>query len=781
MGPSAPITDGKLMASIDEFSDTSLDTINDDGRAPKTRVKTAMQAKSIYDALLRSDTERAKRRALVKGMTDGNPPYRQSDLRAEGLDYRCNINFRISESYLNNAWGAFYDVKTEAPTIATVKLKHKDPNVAELYSRIVTQHFDWLLKYETSLDPRWQKSQREMVQYGIGPFVFQDEYDWRPHAVLAGQLKVPERTQSDVTEWELATIEADYLPDKLWEKIIHEPEAQKVGWDIKATKDAIMNASPETQKGGVYRTWEWHQQQLKNGSLSYSMTSKTIRTVHLFIREFAKKDEPEGKISHKIILADDTASKPDAFLFEKIGRFDNWKQCVHPMYYDIGDGGFHHAVTGMGVKMYSLMLYQNRLLCNQADKAMAPKMVFKPTTASGVEDFAMQQYGEYMVINDGFDAVQVPMAGIMEEGMIFNREVTGIIASNLSQYRQNLQEKSGNPITAEEVKFKAGQQASLGKTQLNRYYEQLDGLYAEQYRRAASKDWLPTMCGAERALEFQKRCKDDGVPLSALREVEHVCATRVAGQGSEYMRQQSLDFLLGAIMPMLPESGRDSLIRDVIAARVGNSGATRYYPTPQGQEKPTDQNAEATQWVAVMKVGVPFIATDTQNPVIYAQVFLLAGAQSVQSLQQGGNPAEVAGFLALIGPAIAANLEKIKQDPSRKAVYEVLNGQFQELAKIHDELVQQLQAQAQQQQEDQANAQQAFDKTQAELQLKKLKQDVMLQLRAEAQQFKQALSLDQHRQDLVIKDATAATDIRNTTAKTDAAVQAKEKNGAKTN
>lgn len=767
------------MPAIDEFSDTTLDTISQEGRAPKTRVKTALQAKSIYDNLLRADMTRSKKRSLVKGLIDGNPPYRAADLKAAGMDHRCNINFRQSESYLNNATGAFYDVATEAPSRVTVKLKHKDPNVASVWSRIVTEHFDWLVKYEPCLDVRWQISQREMVQYGIGPMVFQDEYDWRPHAVLAGQLKVPERTKADTSEWEVATIEVDYLPDKLWEKIIHEPESQRVGWKVGTVKDAIMNASPETQKNGVYKTWEWHQQQLKNGSLSYAMTSKTIKTVHLFIREFAGKDEPEGKISHKIILADDTPESGMDFLFEKIGRFDNWKQCVHAMYYDIGDGGFHHAVTGMGVKMYGPMEYQNRLLCNQADKAFTPKLMFKPTTAGSTEDFGLQQFGEYSVLNDGWDAVQTPMSGIMEEGMIFNREVTGIIASNLSQYRQNLQEKSGNPITAEEVKFKAGQQASLGKTQLSRYYEQLDGLYAEQYRRAASDKLLKTMCGAERALEFQKRCENDGVPKSALREVEHVCATRVVGQGSDYMRQQSLDFIFGAVLPMLPESGRDNLIKDVIASRTGNANVMRYYPTAQGQEKPNDQMAFAAVQIGSMKDGIPAVVTDTQNPVIFAQTFLQAGAQAVQTLQQGADPAEVAGFLELLGAAIAAHLQKLKADPSRKAVYTVLNDQFEQLAKIHDELVKMLTDQAQQQQADKAASQQQFDKQQAEIMLKQQKQIAQLEMRQQAHEQKLSQSAETHRQALVLADASTATDIRNQTVKTDAAAQAKERNGSK--
>ena len=153
-----------------------------------------------------------------------------------------------------------------------------------------------------------------------------------------------------------------------------------------AVKQAIISASPDYYRGGTYQTWEYVQQQLRNGSFYWGGVSKVIRCVHMFYREFRKGNEAEGKITQLIFLVDfqNQMSKGD-FLFEKVGRYANWNECVHPMYYNHGGGGFHHSVIGMGVSMYSAVAFRNRLLCNLADKAMMPKLMLKPTSEEAFE------------------------------------------------------------------------------------------------------------------------------------------------------------------------------------------------------------------------------------------------------------------------------------------------------------------------------------------------------------------------------------------------------------
>jgi hypothetical protein len=362
----------------------------------------------------------------------------------------------------------------------------------------------------------------------------------------------------------------------------------------------------------------------------------------------------------------------------------------------------------MGTKFYAAMEYQNRLICRLADDAFAPKIMFKPTTASDRKKLSIAHFGQYAVIPSGLEMQQMPINGLMEDGMLFNREMTGQIAANLSQYRQNLENPNGkgNPATATQIVHDASEQSRLGKTQLNRYFAQLDDLYMEKFIRARNPNLSDLNPGGEAALEFQKRCEDRGVPKVALHKIESVKASRIVGQGSAFMRQQSLDFILG-IVSMLPENGRQNLINDVIASRTGQAFVKRYNPQVAQNTLPSDQESEAMDKVVGMKVGMPAIITATQDAVIYAQTYLKAATDAATSLQQGGDPHQVSAFLNLAGSAIYAQLQRISTDPTRKGIYQGLMEQWKKLAQFTNQLNGKIQQAMKKQQQDQAQAQKA--------------------------------------------------------------------------
>jgi septal ring factor EnvC (AmiA/AmiB activator) len=179
-----------------------------------------------------------------------------------------------------------------------------------------------------------------------------------------------------------------------------------------------------------------------------------------------------------------------------------------------------------------------------------------------------------------------------------------------------------------------------------------------------------------------------------------------------------------------------------------------------------DQTAFAVSQTADMKVGVAPIVTDTQNHVIFAQVFLKAAADAFGSIEQGGNPLEVQQFVELAGPAIAQHLQYMQKDPSRKAAFDALEAQFKQLSQMQNKLVQQNQQMMQQQQQQQQELQAKAAEQQSDFALKQEKMRSQMQLKAQNQQFQQKLKAMMAQQDISLKDATAASDIHRKTAQT---------------
>jgi hypothetical protein len=264
----------------------------------------------------------------------------------------------------------------------------------------------------------------------------------------------------------------------------------------------------------------------------------------------------------------------------------------------------------------------------------------------------------------------------------------------------------------------------------------------------------------ETAKRFQERCKRQGVPIEALNRVDYVGASRVIGQGNAFMRKQSVD-AIAPVVGSLPEEGRNNWLNDKIAAEAGQAAINRYNP-PQKQQTATEQNERAVNQVTGMKVGVPPVVDSSQNPVVFAQTFLKAGVDALTSLQQGGNPLEVLAFLTLCGPAIAAHLERMMNDITRKKVYSVLEKQWEMLAMQTDKLralTMKIQEQAKAQQQAQAQAmtdeQLKAAKTQSDIALKTVKTQAQLQQSQEKHQLKMAQGV----QDLKLKDAMTASQI----------------------
>jgi len=747
------------------YGTNALETISPEGKVPKTRMEDARQVQDYCRRLINNDDKRSYKRSRVNGLVDGNPPYKLSKLRAAGRADACNVNWGIARAYLEAAVGAFYDLFSEAPGFVRIRTAFgDDAEKREEWSRGMSEEFDRILRRSKIWDYNMQVSINETVLHGPGPLLFEDEYRVLPKAFLAGDLKVPEFTKSDTTNWEIGMVQATYYPPELYEFIRNEKAAGARGWDVKYVKDVITNAMDiNAGQSGTHADWESVQQMLKNNALSYYDDTRVCRVCHVFWKEF------DGRITHAIVERDTTVnrkregraiSEEDTdvqFLFLSVGRYESFEQIIHPMYYDHGNGGWHHSVTGMGVKMFGAMEYQNRLLCNLSDKAFAPKILFKPTTTESAQKFSLAHFGDYAVLPGGFEWQQTGVAGLMNDGLAMNQELTNLMQSNLSTYRNQEMKREGNPVTAREIMYEASQSAALSKTQFNRYYEQLDALYAEMYRRmsrANSSDGL--------AQEFRKRCKERDIPDGAINKIEKIEATRVTGQGSAFVRKQSLQNLWATIAPRLSEEGSNNLLNDIIGAEAGQSAVERYNVNPSSEKMVTDQQAEALQWVGLMKVGVQPAVTSSQNPVTYAGTFLTAASQALESLSQGADPKEVLAFLNICGPAIAAHLKRFAGDPSRKTIFDAISAQWKQIAKLTDQLAAKVKAanaeQASQQQKTQTamtDEQIKTAKLQSEIGLKTAKTKAQLDQSRE----KQGLKTAQARQDMALKDAAAAVDI----------------------
>lgn len=732
---------------------------------PETRMKNADMTQNFVRRLIQNDDKRARKRAKVDGLVGGFPPYNGAALAKAGRADACNVNWGTAASYCETGSGAFYDLVSEAPSFFSFRTGWGIPEQRETWSNLASKFADVILAKTRTWDYQVQLSQWDMVLHSCGPLFFEDEYGILPRAVRCGELRVPEMTKSDTEYWEACELDVSYYPPELYDFIKNEGAAADRGWNVEYTKAVISNAMAPNEQRGVPQDWEFYQQQCKNNSLNYMYDDGRLsRVAFVFWKEF------DGRITQAIVERDSTTGGPPSYgesdaakkrwkndggaiqyLYIKVGKYASWSEVIHPMYFDHGNGGYHHSVGSLGVKMFSAMEYENRLLCRLADDAFSPKILFSPNSEAVKQKFELTTLGAYGVLPSGMTMQQTPVSGVMNDGIAFRELMKAQMQDRLSAYRGGApDQKAGNPRTAKEMMMQAQAQGAINKTQFNRFYTQQDFLASEIWRRLTNKSSTD-----DRAKRFQKQCKEAGIPDECFEpdNIEHIGVTRVVGQGSAFMRRDAIQGVLG-IAGSLPEDGRGNLIRDFIAANTGQPSVTRYYPDKPQSNVQSDQQAEALLWVSAAKTGISPIVTSTQNPVTYAATFLKAGVDALQSVQQGADPAEVLKFLHTIGPAIIAQLQRFSTDKTRKTVFDEIMKQWKQLAAATDQLqavVEKKQKEAQQQQ---SKTQQAMSDDQ--LAQAKLQADVKLKSQKTMAQLQQSAA--KHQQQLRHKEESAALD-----------------------
>jgi hypothetical protein len=186
-------------------TDDGLRTIEDDV-VPDCRMKNAVATQDLVRRLIDDDEKRSKKRALVDGLVDGNPPMNPGKLRAAGRADAANFNAGTGRSYMESASGALYDLFSEAPGYVTVPTTHGKEGQQIEWSRSMSLEADVMFAMDFDFNQEIQLSQLETTLHGTGPLFFEDQHKVFPRSLESGDLLVPDRSRSLLSRWEVAAV-----------------------------------------------------------------------------------------------------------------------------------------------------------------------------------------------------------------------------------------------------------------------------------------------------------------------------------------------------------------------------------------------------------------------------------------------------------------------------------------------------------------------------------------------------------------------------------------------
>lgn len=729
-----------------------LKTLPPKGEAPKARLTDAKKAQDIYWTLHKANELRNLRGTYIQGMFDGNPPYKQNALRNNGQGWRANFNTLEGKARKDAAKTPYYDLFTSTPNHFEVKTYRRGENLnAHEASRIITEEFDEMLKAWSGFLLNFWKMLDDFVGFSRGWLWWPDMLTWRSKRIAWWRVLFPDGTDVDPDDWGLFAVEHIFDVTTLNGYIRDEEAARDAGWNVEQVRKAIIAACPlqpnNTQDMMIV------QQAVRDQDIYLTTRASTVQAASIFVREFG------GSWSRIVVQTgldsgNPPALNPEQWLLRKESVADDVRQLMASFFFEVENGSVN-GLGGLGRDIFDVIKAKDRMRNEQVNNVfMRSTILLQAQTASSqIKAGLIQVGGGVTIVPVGMNIQQSTMIGDISGTMEVNMDLDNMLDRNTGIYRPSFEKPSGNPETATAAAQRFAQSTVLTNSGVDRFYSQLDWYGTEVYRRASQE--LPNSSdpGIKAAKAFQKRCLDRGVTIEQLRNPYCVRAFRAIGNGSPIMRQQ-LTAEIAPVAMQFGQRGQRAWLEDFVAARGGQHKVERYMPREDAEDLPTEQDREALQENACVKIGSPIVVVENDNHQVHLRHHFEAGFMALQAAQEGGDRNESAAFIQGILPHAAEHIQRLANPDIQKAAIET----YRELESGFNELLSAIE----QQQPDPA----AQDRVLSEIELDNLKTQADIGRKDAKAQFDMKMKEDKARHQMGLSDATTASSINQQTALT---------------
>ena len=768
-------------------------------KAPDSRLQNGHDARRLLWACLREDTDggRSRERAIVKGLVDGNPPYNDQRKRAEGRGWECNLNFMEGQAIMDSSAVPYYALFANVPYYADCRTRFQYDNPErETWNSKITYCFSNLLKRWPGFNWNVQQVSYWMRLHGIGHAYFDKDGDWRFRGIETGMVLIPKGSPSCIDDrLPFIIIRVAYRIVELWDWIKNPEAAEKAGCNVTAIKNAIMYGMKGLAPSGSQwwaQPWEYYEQILNNNDLCVSFTdSDLVYCAHILVQEFGKPGQ-KNKISkflfteHEVVSRANPSNldKDQNFLFADPNSYDSFTQCLVSFFQNTGDGTYH-SVRGLAMKAFKHLEVSNRLKCQTVNRAfLDSSLIFQRGSGRNSDRVSLTVWGSVVNLPANGEIKQIAVQGGTQGVMEVDRMLTNHLANNIGMFNQRTlsrEDGKGEQPTATQINQQVAKESTLSEGQITLFYQYLDTLYAEMFRRAADS----STSDAE-AKRFQKELFDEGVPREALKDMEYVRANRQSGYGSPQMALLKQQQML-TLFPYLPTQGQQNWIRNAVTTIEGPEKLEFFAPK---EYIPNQDDSIASLENGLMVQGIPPTISSGQDDVVHLTVHFQFLQQTLgpisEAIDQGqqASPEDLQQAYKTSQTAIPhmeAHIARLENEPLKRSQAKLFQDQLRQLTSFDGQLRSELYAairdqQVQAEQQAQASSLSALDaakvqsiQTQTQLAAMKTKSQIDNQT-AKTIHGLRLKSLKQG-QDMNLNVARTAADIHLDTARTGADIR----------
>jgi len=704
---------------------------NGDLEAPDNILKTVSAAYQQYISVRAGDIERIAVQSAILGMVGGNPPYDQDELEANGLGHIANFNTFKGRSWYEKTAQGYWNLINSAEVYVKVEgTPSVAPNVQD-WCDTMARHYSDVTKMWEDFQPNFNLLGSQLTLFGMSPIFYPHEESPLWEVVDVSRFHIPAQTQVFISKLSNVSVETTYSIQDLYQ--IYTKSDKSGPWNKKALGDYLLlyanTVYPETIKQ-PFSMVELQRFVSNNDSAVQRYFTDTVRLVNMYQKEY------DGKISHYIFSPDFFSSAEkntdltSDFLFFKDRQYESIEEAVIIFTANPGEWTIHGNL-GLGQKMYAAVTAINMLDCSILDMSKMASTPLIKTLATGGREFSAIRFTPGVATDIGSaEFVQNTLGVNIQPAVVAAQYLTQGIELNAANSGDDpsFPDRATGSLAAGEARNKAIKEFGPLRNAVAHFYNTFDKPVRTTFIRflkiVKGRSDVP---GYDLAVEWQRRCVEDGVPdfmfdtvKTGLRglpiQFRDVRATRAAGDGSTLARIMGLE-MLTPVMGTFDAKAINNYTKDYVLATNGPDYVSRYVSNQANDELSGGASLARTE-DNLMKLGQEPLFSADNDQAAHGDEHMGTATAVVQAVaQQQMSPVDADKLMALMLPHLTEHVQFMSKSP--QFYRDTLNGlmdpykqlaQWAQLNRRNAEAM--VQAAKRKQQEDAAATQQVMDDAQ---------------------------------------------------------------------
>lgn len=540
------------------------------------RVRTASDVIAAFGAMYTADLYRSRQRAMCQSAVDNAPPYSNQSSRMMGTYGRSNFNPGFARKSTFREEAPYNELIDQMDILTTVPTLHGDENSRSVWEPILAEGFTKMLRRWSEFNYLWQYNVSLFVREGVSVATFDDEKDWRWSVYGLQHFKFPNESKPCEDRLDMVGWRSKLNCFDLGKKILNEKAAEKIGWNVKAVKEAIKNASAITNTSFDPEAMEarW-----KNSDILDGARAPQIETVNLLVREV------DGTVT--MLIAPKNSQEDNApCLYEARNCFHSMGRFMTLYNYAVGTNGDLHSIRGHASRIFDSCVAATRALNAFVDMAMfSATPHLECANDDAMQSIPLRKVGYMTLVGQGnkfletkvpnFEQNLIPLYNTFTN--LFEGESSG--ASAIVSSRRGMERKTN--LQEQNERMAEGQ---LTTSAMALFFPSWERHLKEVMRRVAREKYRADEAGGELVWWFRNYLKRNNVPLEALYKVDidGMEVNQGIGRGSQMARMAVADAIMDDY-DLYDEKGQTEAVRIRLTTLAGARTANKIKPAIPNQ------------------------------------------------------------------------------------------------------------------------------------------------------------------------------------------------------